>query len=111
MKHDPDPWAVYLLACAGGRTYTGIAKDPKARFKIHNSGNGAFFTRINAPIEIIALAWLENRTAAARIEYRVKRLRLPQRLGWFSLFATSSSTASATYAAALAALDRLDRSP
>ena len=32
------PWAVYLLHCAGGRSYIGISPTPHERFEVHRTG-------------------------------------------------------------------------
>lgn len=98
------PWAVYLLHCAGGRSYIGISPSPYARFAAHQAGNGAAFTRANRPQALAAIAWFENRSAAASMEVRLKALARPAKLAWFQRFAATTTMAPATIEVGLASL-------
>jgi putative endonuclease len=98
------PWAVYLLHCAGGRSYIGISPSPHARFAAHQAGNGAAFTRANRPQALAAVVWFENRSAAASMEVRLKALARPAKLAWFQRFAATTTTAPATIEVGLASL-------
>ena len=85
---DPDPhhrvsagdaaetarWAVYLLECADGRVYTGIARDPQQRYAKHLAGKGARFTRSNPPKQLLGWVWIANHGDALRLEMTWKRL-------------------------------------
>lgn len=79
-------WFVYLLLCRNGRLYTGVTVDLAARFEQHRSGKGAMFTRINKPERMLAAAPCEGRSAALKLEARIKRLPPPQKralaAGW-----------------------------
>lgn len=89
------PWAVYLLHCAGGKSYIGISPMPQERFDAHQAGKGAAFTRANRPQALAAVVWFENRSAAASMEVRLKALARPAKLAWFTRFpATTPSTPS-----------------
>ncbi|RZA13601.1 MAG: GIY-YIG nuclease family protein [Proteobacteria bacterium] len=46
-------WFVYLVRCANGSLYCGIAKDPEARFERHASGKGARYTRAHKAIALV----------------------------------------------------------
>ena len=46
-------WAVYILRCADGSLYTGIAKDVQTRLKQHKVGRGATYTRTRLPVELL----------------------------------------------------------
>ena len=46
-------WTVYILRCADGSLYTGIAKDVQARVKQHNEGRGATYTRTRLPVKLL----------------------------------------------------------
>ena len=46
-------YSVYMLRCAGGTLYTGIAKDVAARLKQHQSGKGAAYTRTRLPVVLV----------------------------------------------------------
>ena len=98
------PWAVYLLHCAGDRSYIGISPLPHERFEAHRSGKGAAFTRANRPQILAAVVWFENRSAAASMEVRLKALARPAKLAWFKRFAATTATVPATLDVGLASL-------
>jgi putative endonuclease len=99
-----EPWAVYLLHCAGGKSYIGISPLPQERFDAHLSGKGAAFTRANPPQSLAAIAWFENRSAAASMEVRLKALARPAKLTWFVRFPATTATTPATLDVGLASL-------
>ena len=68
------PWFLYLIECADGSLYTGIATDVDARFTAHASGKGARYTRARKPVRVMASFELAGRSEASRAEYFVKRL-------------------------------------
>ncbi len=68
------PWFLYLIECADGSLYTGIATDVEARFAKHVSGDGAKYTRSRKPVAVRASFELSGRAEASRAEYWVKRL-------------------------------------
>jgi putative endonuclease len=73
-------WAVYLLECADGRVYTGIAKDPEQRYAAHVAGKGARFTRSNPPRKLLGWVRVADRGAALRLEMAWKRLPRAERI-------------------------------
>ncbi len=73
------PWFLYLIECADGSLYTGIATDVEARFCAHASGKGARYTRARKPLRVLASFELAGRSEALRAEYRVKRLSAQQK--------------------------------
>jgi putative endonuclease len=68
------PWFLYLIECADGSVYTGIATDVAARFEKHASGTGARYTRSRKPVRVLASFEVADRAAASRAEYWVKQL-------------------------------------
>ncbi|MBA4395363.1 MAG: endonuclease [Desulfobacca sp.] len=46
-------WTVYILRCGDGSLYTGIAKDVRARLKLHSEGRGATYTRTRLPVTLL----------------------------------------------------------
>lgn len=78
----PATWWLYLLACADGRTYVGIARDVAARFRLHANGKGAKFTRSNPPLAILGAQSFADKSAALRAEYALKRFDRSARLQW-----------------------------
>jgi putative endonuclease len=76
-------WAVYLLECADGRVYTGIARDPQTRYAKHLAGKGARFTRSNPPKQLLGWVWVDDKSAALRLEIAWKKLPRPMRIATF----------------------------
>ena len=85
-----DEWWLYVLLCANERLYIGIARNVEARFELHRAGKGAFYTRLNAPVQILARQRHESRSAALRAEYALKRLRTKQKRAWVASVTGSS---------------------
>ena len=78
------PYALYLLECAGGRYYAGIARDVEDRFRAHTNGKGAKFTRAWAPIRILASKLYDSQGDALRAEILIKRLPRSKKIRFFS---------------------------
>ncbi len=73
-------WTVYLLRCADGSLYAGIARDLDARVDAQNKGRGAKYTRARLPVTV---AWSRGRqppTDARRLEYALKQLTRVEKL-------------------------------
>jgi putative endonuclease len=100
------PWAVYLLHCAGNRSYIGISPSPQERFVAHLAGKGAAFTRANRPVSLAAIVWFEDRRAAASMEVRLKALPRPAKLAWFERIPSAAGAGSLSLAEGLASLAR-----
>jgi putative endonuclease len=72
----PDtPWFLYLIECADGALYTGIALDPVARYEKHRAGKGAKYTRANRPVRLIGTMAFPDRSSAMRAEIAFKKLK------------------------------------
>jgi putative endonuclease len=69
-------WTVYILRCADGTLYTGIAMDAAKRLTEHNTSNrlGARYTRSRRPVVLAYREPAATRAAAARREYAIKAL-------------------------------------
>lgn len=67
-------YTVYILRCADGSLYTGIARDARKRFEQHNSGKGAKYTRSRRPVELVYTEPALDKSAALRREIEIKRL-------------------------------------
>ena len=77
-----DDWTVYLLRCADGSLYTGVARDLARRLRQHNGElvGGAQYTRGRRPV---ALLWSEScadRSTAQRREASIKKLSRREKL-------------------------------
>lgn len=73
-------WTVYMLRCADGSLYTGIAKDVAARVATHNLGRGAKYTKARRPVCMIWSEPADCRSTASKREYAIKQLRRSQKL-------------------------------
>lgn len=67
-------WFVYVLRCADGSLYTGVARDVAARVAAHTAGRGARYTRSRGPFEVCATRRCLSKSAALRLELAIKRL-------------------------------------
>ncbi len=73
-------WHVYLLECADGSFYTGIAIDVEQRFVAHLDGKGARYTRSRKAVRLLASATVGTRADATRAEMAIKRLPKAKKL-------------------------------
>jgi putative endonuclease len=78
----PDAWWLYVLLCANERLYIGIARDVDQRFAVHCAGRGAIYTRLNAPVRVLARQAQPSRSAALKAEYALKQLTRERKLSW-----------------------------
>ena len=63
---------VYMVRCADGTLYTGLARDPDARLRVHNSGKGATYTRSRLPVSLVYAEPCESLSAALKRERELK---------------------------------------
>lgn len=73
-------WWVYILRCADGSLYTGIARDVDRRAAVHNRGQGAKYTRSRLPVTVVWREAQPDKGAALRREAAIKRLRREEKL-------------------------------
>ena len=75
-------WHVYLLICADGTLYTGIARDLNRRLRQHNGdlAGGPRYTSGRRPVELVWSEAAEDRSAASQREAAIKRLSRRQKL-------------------------------
>jgi putative endonuclease len=74
-------FTLYIVRCADGSLYTGIAADVAKRFAEHVSGpRGSKFLRGKGPLKVVFEEAVGDRAVASRLEYRVKRLTRAQKL-------------------------------
>ena len=72
MEHKK--WVVYLVRCSDKSLYCGISNDLENRLIEHNSGKGAKYTRSRRPVELIGVSSELTKSAALKLEYRIKQL-------------------------------------
>jgi putative endonuclease len=75
----PEAW-VYLLRCRDGSLYTGWTVDLERRLARHRSGVASRYTASRLPVELALAIPMPNRTAARKMEARIKRLPRPAKL-------------------------------
>ena len=71
---DTDFWKVYLLECADGSYYCGVAKYLERRLAQHNGvqPGGAKYTRSRRPVKLLAFRVCPDKRSAYSLEYAVK---------------------------------------
>lgn len=67
-------WVVYILECGDGSLYTGITDNFPRRFKAHESGKGAKYTRGRGPLTLRYMETCADHGEALRREYQIKAL-------------------------------------
>jgi putative endonuclease len=74
--HKKKPWNVYIVRCADGTLYTGVARDVQRRVAEHNAGDahGAKYTRPRRPVALVHVEAAAGRSAACRREHEIKSL-------------------------------------
>ena len=72
-------WQLYILRCADGTLYTGIAVDAEKRLAMHRSGRGAKYTKGRGPLELVYLEECGSHSDALRRELAVKKLTRAQK--------------------------------
>jgi putative endonuclease len=78
-KPPGDRWFVYLLRCADGTLYTGIAKDVSRRCEQHNTGTASRYTRCRRPTSLVYQEAHASRSSALKREAAIKRLSRRQK--------------------------------
>ena len=85
LKSPGDRWFVYLLGCADGTLYTGIALDVSRRCQQHNAGTASRYTRSRLPVVVVYQEAHANRSLALRREAALKALSRQQKLSLIRL--------------------------
>ncbi|HZP86713.1 MAG TPA: GIY-YIG nuclease family protein [Burkholderiales bacterium] len=69
-------WFVYMLRCADGSLYTGIARDLEQRVEEHNGDDrrAARYTRSRRPVVLIYWESVATRSEASKREAAIKRM-------------------------------------
>ena len=65
---------VYLLRCADNTLYCGWTTDLEKRLRIHNSGQGAKYTRSRLPVQLVYHEEYVDRHEALSREWHIKRM-------------------------------------
>jgi len=70
---------VYILRCADGSLYTGVAKEVTRRLAQHAAGRASRYTRARLPVTLVWLRRARSWSDALRIECRIQALRRRQK--------------------------------
>ncbi|MEM1153483.1 MAG: GIY-YIG nuclease family protein [Pseudomonadota bacterium] len=75
-------WQVYILECADGSLYTGIARDLERRILQHNGelAGGPRYTRGRRPVKLMWNVPATDRSAAQTREAEIKKLNRAEKL-------------------------------
>ena len=65
---------VYILKCGDDSLYTGYTNDLENRIKMHESGNGAKYTRGRGPFQVMFVEKFPTKEEAMKREYEIKQL-------------------------------------
>ncbi len=65
---------VYILRCKDNSLYTGITTDVERRYKEHEQGIGAKYTKSRGVLKIEIIFECDGRSEATKIEYYIKRM-------------------------------------
>jgi len=76
LKRD---WCVYIVRCSDGSLYTGVTNDMDRRFKMHNDGKGARYTRTRRPVVLVYQENSMTRTRALVRECAIKATPKPKK--------------------------------
>jgi len=71
---------VYILRCADGSLYTGIARDADRRLRQHQAGRGGSYTRARRPVQMVWQREVATWREAMQAERAIKRLPRTKKL-------------------------------
>ncbi|MEI8349884.1 MAG: GIY-YIG nuclease family protein [Candidatus Omnitrophota bacterium] len=72
-------FCVYILQCQDGSYYTGHTNDLERRLKQHNSGKGAWYTKLKGYVELVWHKEYRCFKPAFLMEKRIKTLTRKQK--------------------------------
>ncbi|MFH4936153.1 GIY-YIG nuclease family protein [Staphylococcus cohnii] len=75
-----DKHFIYIVRCKDGSLYTGYAKDIEQRIAKHNSGQGAKYTKIRRPVELVYQEVFDTKSEAMKREYEIKTFSRQEKL-------------------------------
>ncbi len=69
----------YMLECENGAYYTGYTNNLENRIKLHNSGRGAKYTKMNGPVKLVYAKEFKYYKLALNFEREIKQLTRKQK--------------------------------
>jgi predicted GIY-YIG superfamily endonuclease len=79
-KARPSEWFVYMVRCADGSLYTGIAKDMARRCQQHNNGTASRYTRSRLPVILVYHEAQPDQSSALKREAAIKAMDRREKL-------------------------------
>ena len=73
-------YTLYIIKCADGSLYTGIARDLEARLETHRQGVGSKYVRARLPFSLVYTEKLKNRSKATKREMKIKKMTREDKL-------------------------------
>lgn len=70
---------VYMVRCADGSLYTGIALDVEKRVARHNLGKGSKYCRGRLPVQLVYTEEVETFSLALKREHAIKQMTRAQK--------------------------------
>lgn len=69
----------YILRCSDGTYYCGWTNNLPKRLKAHNLGQGAKYTRVRLPVELVYFEEFDNKILAMKREAQIKKMKRSQK--------------------------------
>ena len=70
----------YIVRCGDGTLYTGWTNNLEKRMEVHNSGNGAKYTRTRLPVELVYYEKFQTKEEAMSREWHIKKMSREQKM-------------------------------
>lgn len=80
MPEENKKYYVYIILTVTNKLYCGYTDNVEKRYKLHQEGKGAKFTRANKPLKLVYTAEFENKIDAQKEEYRIKQLTRKEKI-------------------------------
>lgn len=92
LQHDSQSnWFIYIVETRYGHWYTGITTDVSRRFAEHSAGKGAKALSGKGPLTLILERQVGSKSAASKLEYKIKKLSKKQKINWVNACLTTGS--------------------
>ena len=83
LKQQTD-WWLYILQCGDGTLYVGISTNVDNRLKIHQSGQGAKYTRGRGDLTLLHQEKIGNKSDALKQEIFIKRMSRQEKIDYIA---------------------------
>ena len=91
MKNNKKKWSVYILVCSDNTFYCGVTNDIKKRIRLHNTGNGAKYTRGRGPVSLVAIRNGMTKSQALSLEFKIKKQKKENKVAYLLNFSIVDS--------------------